>query len=29
MPRFLNWLPRVTIEGDIEEPLPKPAPEPA
>jgi RND superfamily putative drug exporter len=29
MPRFLNWLPRVTIEGDTEEPLSTPAPEPA
>ena len=25
MPRFLNWLPRVTIEGETEEPLPEPA----
>jgi RND superfamily putative drug exporter len=29
MPRFLDWLPRVTIEGEPEEPLQAPAAEPA
>ena len=29
MPRFLDWIPRVTIEGDPDEPVDSPAPAPA